>query len=99
MASKNDKYSMFRNFMINELEITKEDIRQWIKDSIEEEAKKIVENSFGKCNPEEIIKKCIFESDWYLGHTQKDFNNKIISKTAEILAKNINLSINKDEIC
>lgn len=33
MAGKNDKWLMFRNYMINELGITKEDIREWIEDA------------------------------------------------------------------
>jgi hypothetical protein len=31
MAGKNDKWSMFKNYMHNELGITKEDIREWIQ--------------------------------------------------------------------
>lgn len=34
MASKDDKWVMFRNYMHNELGITKEDIRKWIDDSV-----------------------------------------------------------------
>jgi hypothetical protein len=36
-----DKYKMFRNFMVNELEITREDIERWTKDAVAEEVKKI----------------------------------------------------------
>ena len=37
---KDDKWLMFKNYMHNELGITKEDIRQWIDDSVKNEAKK-----------------------------------------------------------
>ena len=30
MSGKNDKWSMFKNYMHNELGITKDDIREWM---------------------------------------------------------------------
>ncbi len=41
MATKDDKWVMFRNYMHNELGITKEDIRMWINEAVKEEAKKM----------------------------------------------------------
>ena len=46
MSTKNDKWVMFRNYMHNELGITKEDIREWIDDAIKEQIKLIVDNSY-----------------------------------------------------
>ena len=40
--STGNKYKMFRNFMANELGITKEEIRQWCIEAIQEETKKQV---------------------------------------------------------
>ena len=48
MAGKNDKWLMFRNYMINELGITKEDIRKWIQDAVEIEAKKLAADAFAR---------------------------------------------------
>lgn len=53
MAGKNDKWLMFRNYMINELGITKEDIREWIEDAVRIEAKKLAEDAFARENPEQ----------------------------------------------
>ena len=39
MARQDDKWVMFRNYMHNELGITKEDIRQWITDAVNEQVK------------------------------------------------------------
>ena len=36
MTRKDDKYLMFRDFMFNELGITKDDIETWVKRSIDE---------------------------------------------------------------
>lgn len=51
MAGKNDKWLMFRNYMINELGITKEDIREWIQDAVRIEAKKNGGRNFCKGEP------------------------------------------------
>jgi hypothetical protein len=32
-----DKYTLFKNFMHNELGISREDIREWVKESVKEE--------------------------------------------------------------
>ena len=48
MACKNDKWVMFRNYMHNELGITKEDIAEWIQDAIRDEVKNVVSNAYGR---------------------------------------------------
>ena len=48
MAERNDKWSMFKNYLHNELGITKEDIREWIDEAVRDEARKLVEQSFEK---------------------------------------------------
>lgn len=54
MAEKNDKWVMFRNYMHNELHITKEDIREWIEDSVKQEVRAVVENRFKHWDLREI---------------------------------------------
>lgn len=48
MATKNDKWSLFKNYLHNELGITKEDIRDWIDEAVRDEARKLVQQSFEK---------------------------------------------------
>lgn len=45
---KDDKWTMFKNYMHNELGITKDDIRSWIKEAAEEQANRLVEQEFGR---------------------------------------------------
>ena len=65
MARQDDKWVMFRNYMHNELGITKEDIRQWITDAVNEQVKRLVANSFNSWNlksmAEEQIKQTLKE--------------------------------------
>lgn len=41
-----EKYRMFKQFMHNELGITKEDIREWIKEAVREEAAKMIAKTY-----------------------------------------------------
>lgn len=86
MAKKDDKWVMFRNYMVNELGITKEDIRDWIRDIVREEVKKVVSNAYEHYSIEDMIKKEIYESRIF-GTAR--FKDSIIDATAKILAKNL----------
>jgi hypothetical protein len=41
-----EKYRMFKQFMHNELGITKDDIRDWIKEAVREEAAKLIAKTY-----------------------------------------------------
>ena len=42
----NEKYRMFKQFMHNELGITREDIREWVKEACRDEAAKMVAKTY-----------------------------------------------------
>lgn len=90
MANKEDKWVMFKNYMHNELGITKEDIRTWINDAVAQEAKNIVNESFARENPEQLIKRAIYDFGYF---KEKSFNQKVIEETAKILAEKLELKI------
>lgn len=50
---KDDKYTMFRNFMSNELQITRDDIERWTKETITTQ----VEKRLREINIEDIVKE------------------------------------------
>ena len=56
---KNDKWEMFKNYMHNELGVTKDDIRAWIKEAATEQAEKMVQQEFGKFDIKQTITKFI----------------------------------------
>ena len=56
---KDDKWTMFKNYMHNELGITKDDIRSWIKEAAEEQANRLVEQEFGRFDVEGTFKRRI----------------------------------------
>lgn len=72
MSGKNDKWSMFKNFMHNELEITKEDIRFWIKEAVSEQVTQLVNNQFDNFNLKHLIHSEITSHQMYTGERLKD---------------------------
>ena len=79
----NDKYKMFKNFMFNEMGISKEDIREWIKEAVQEEAQKMVNNAFEFENPRETLRQLIINDDFFNGESLRE---DIRKETAKILA-------------
>ena len=92
MAEKNDKWLMFRNYMINDLGITKEDIREWIEDAVRIEAKKMVEDAFARENPEQMIRRIVYDSGYF---NTKCFNNTVIETAAKCLMERFDIVTKK----
>lgn len=94
MAGKNDKWLMFRNYMINELGITKEDIREWIKDAVRIEAKKLAEDAFARENPEQMIRRIVYDSGYFKDNS---FNRTVIEIAAKCLMERFDIVTKKDK--
>lgn len=62
-----DKYKMFRNFMVNELGISREDIIEWTKEAIKEEVKKIVAKSYCDIDVPQTIRDAIYSNEIWNG--------------------------------
>lgn len=56
-----NRYKMFRNFMANELQLTKSDIEEWTKEAVEETVKNILSQYNVESMIEYIIKRIIIE--------------------------------------
>lgn len=59
MAEKNDKWLMFKNYMHNELGITKDDIRAWIKEAVQSQAELMVKKTFDDFDMNTFVKRHI----------------------------------------
>jgi hypothetical protein len=60
-----NKWLMFKNYMHNELGITKEDIRQWVQDSVEEQAKKLVDKEFNNFDVHKVVQRIITDDQYF----------------------------------
>lgn len=58
-GTMSEKYKMFKQFMHNELGITKEDIREWVKESVREEAAKMVAKTYEDFDVKREIREVI----------------------------------------
>jgi hypothetical protein len=61
-----DKWIMFKNYMHNELGITKEDIRQWIEEAVQKQAETLVNNEFKNFDVNRVVERVI-NDDKYFG--------------------------------
>lgn len=94
--TQKEKYEMFRQFMFNELHITKDDICTWIRDAVKEQCEKLVQQSFGKfSSPEEMVKemieKRVRESICNYNGT---LNQRCVESIMKELANNFTLTLN-----
>ncbi len=92
MAQKNDKYQMFKNYMLNELDITKEDIRAWIKESCKQIATEMVEQAHGKFSIEETVKKLVIEQPDFF--SERRLKPEIVRLISEQIADKFSVSLN-----
>lgn len=60
-----NKWLMFKNYMHNELGITKEDIRQWIEDAVKDQAEKLVKNEFNKFDVHRVVQNIIVKEEYF----------------------------------
>lgn len=82
--TKDDKYGLFRQFMFNELQISKEDIRTWIKEAVEQQVEKMLYKTFGDFEPNEraasLIADYIGKNWWANDKLKQAVASQIVSK-------------------
>jgi len=86
-----NKWLMFKNYMHNELGISKEDIRQWIEDAVKEQAERMVKNEFDSFDVKTIVNRIVM-NDSYFG--SKSLKREITDEVTKQLMEKINLKIN-----
>lgn len=62
---RDEKWIMFKNYMHNELNITKDDIRQWIEDAVHDQALRLVNKEFNDFDVQNIVKRIITDDDFF----------------------------------
>ncbi len=89
----NNKWIMFKNYMHNELGITKDDIQSWVVESVIQQAKKALSEYNYADRIDQLITKRI--DDVIKGNTwnSKSFNDEIIGKVVKDLSSQIRLTL------
>jgi len=79
-----NKWLMFKNYMHNELGISKEDIRQWIEDAVKEQAERMVKNEFDSFDARDIVRKIIFDDSYFNSKSLKrEITNELSNQLME----------------
>ena len=89
-----DKWTMFKNYMHNDLGISKDDIRAWVEEAVKAEATKIVNQTFKKFSVEDLTTQIIkqtMRSSWGTA-----MNKDIREAVALTLAKSLRISVEED---
>lgn len=56
MSEKNDKWTMFKNYIHNELGITKDDIRAWLKEAVKSQAELMLQKTFDDFDMDRFVR-------------------------------------------
>lgn len=88
-----NKWVLFKNFLHNELGITREDIREWIREAVRDEATRLVAQEFGHFSPREITKKVLYEHDLFQGDR---FKREVVEAAGKLIAASLEVTPRKN---
>lgn len=87
-----DRYKIFRNFMVNELKITKDDIVAWTEAAIEQIVNRMVET--GKLNMQAALDRVVDRAVHSTLQLHQDFyRNKLEEKILAQAAKKVKVTV------
>jgi hypothetical protein len=89
-----NKYKLFRNYMVNELGISRDDIKEWTMEAIKESVEKILRGYNVKDRVEYIADRVVRDNITNV-HTQKEIVTAAIEK---ILRDTVKIYFEKKEI-
>lgn len=89
-----DKYRMFKQFMHNELGITKEDIREWVKEAVREEAAKLIAKTYDDYDVKREIRDMLRSP---YDSIRKDITNVAATEICKHVKLVVDKPINMDE--
>ena len=84
----NEKYTMFKQFMHNELGITQEDIREWIKEAVRQEAQKMIAKTYDDYDVKREIRDM-------LRTPYNSIRKDIVNAAATEICKHVKLVVDK----
>ena len=85
-----DKWKMFKNYMHNELGVTKEDIKQWTKEAVYEVARDYVKEHFSQYDLRKYVKDFLFNG-WRTG-----LKHDIYTHVAEMIVNELEIKLKEE---
>jgi hypothetical protein len=87
MKKSNGKWEMFKNFLHNEMGISKEDIREWIQEAVQEEARLMVDKTFNSFDVKEILERAVLTKTSY----SSSLKEQVIKEVAKLIFERIEI--------
>jgi hypothetical protein len=85
----NDKWTLFKNYLHNELGVTKDDIRVWLEEAIQEEARKMIHNTFKEYSIKQIVtdivKEVVMDRNIFTSGFKREVTQEVSKRIAEKL--------------
>ncbi len=88
-----EKYRLFRQFMENELGITKDDIKEWVREVAQENVNRMISNQYEKFNIDDLIIKAMTRVEMF-NNNKRELNYALREDIADRLAEKILEQIN-----
>jgi len=86
----NDKYKMFLNFMYNDLDISKNDIREWVKEAVNDVAERMIAKEWDNFDVGKIVDRWITDNRfWGNPNIKNDFMKQLATKLVEKIDINV----------
>ena len=91
-----NKYRLFRNFMYNDLGISKEDIRDWVRETVLEVATTYVRDQMSNKDLDRRITEILAEPSrgFGFGSPKKDVERSIKNEIASLVASKFDIVLN-----
>ncbi len=83
----NEKYKMFKQFMSNELDITKDDIKEWVKEAAEDTIQRFIDNQYEKFSINDLVYKAMGKYDIF--DSNRKLSYELRSEIAEKIGEKI----------
>lgn len=90
MSGRDDKWTMFKNYMHNELGVTKDDIRTWIREACKDIAKRMVEQEFGRFNVQDVVEKFVMDRNVWGNPSAK---KRLVDAVAQELVSQVKITL------
>lgn len=87
-----DKYKEFRNFMFNEMQITREDVKQWVREAVNDKAADVINQT---CS-EEYIRQVVKDSSAQIARShisQQDAKKAICSAISDVVYHTLDIKV------
>ncbi|MFW5847423.1 MAG: hypothetical protein ACOCVF_00690 [bacterium] len=83
-----DKWKMFKNYIHNELGISKDDIREWVQEAVKEQAKIALNGKINNFDLDQAIKNMVYNEPFF---SSKSLKNQVLYKLTNELMKKYEL--------